>query len=139
MKRKTDVWNLQQTMFLTWNQLRRYISEKLYVILGRGIHPMPNVDNGYWDIITDELSPQEEAKLCAVFAKTALDKRRFRMYYRWWQKDISAIFVEKLISQELPFTVKWSLPVENGVYFFGGSAPYLKNKSEGGLKNERFR
>lgn len=136
MKCKEEIWDLQQTIFLTWNQLRRYMSEKLYAILDRDVHPTPYEDNGYWDVMTDEFSPEEEAKLCAVFAKTDLDQRRFRAYYQRWQKDISSDFIEKYISQELPFTVKWSLPVEKGVYFFGSSVPYLKNRCEGGLKNE---
>lgn len=130
MNAKIDVWGTQQSVFLTWNQLRRYISQKIYQILGRDIHPNPSSDNDYWDIMTDEISLEDERKLCAVFAATALEKRRFNADYLRYQKDISAFFVEKIISRDLPFAVEKSLPVEKGVYFFGGRKSYPRDYTD---------
>ena len=43
MRQQIIAWSTQQALFLTWQQLRRFVAK-------RDIHPKPFQDNGYWDI-----------------------------------------------------------------------------------------
>ena len=54
MRQQIIAWSTQQALFLTWQQLRRFVAKRLYEALGRDIHPKPFQDNGYWDILTDK-------------------------------------------------------------------------------------
>ena len=127
MRQQIIVWSTQQALFLTWQQLRRFVAKRLYEALGRDIHPNPFQDNGYWDILTDKMQPAEIKKLCPYFTETVREKQRFQAYYSKWKREIGSEFIEKLVEKEAPFPIVGSVSNHEGVWFLGKSTPYFIN------------
>lgn len=121
-----ELWQYTVSLFLTWNQLRRAVSQRLYEILGRDVRPRPNWDEDFWDIITDDMSMAELAALEKDIVETRAERRRFYAFYSRWQSGLEKSFALKLLEQKIPFAVKATIPSKEGLYLFGENEYFLQ-------------
>lgn len=121
-----ELWQYTVSLFLTWNQLRRAVSQRLYEIFGRDVHPRPNWDEDFWDVITDDMSMAELAALEKDIVETRADRQRFYAFYSKWQSGLEKSFVLKLLEQKIPFVVKGTMPSKEGLYLFGENEYFLQ-------------
>lgn len=121
-----EPWQYTVSLFLTWNQLRRVVSQRVYDILGRDVHPRPNWDVDFWDFITDDMTMAELAALEKVIVETRAEQRRFYAFYSKWQAGLDKKFVLKLLEPKMPFAVKSTMPSKDGLYFFGENEYFLQ-------------
>lgn len=125
MQIKTDLWVISNALFLDWIQLQILIEYRLSVLLKRTIKVIAFQDGDYWEVETDPISPEEMEMLFEI-TKADEEDRKNHSGFEWALKSLTEAFTQKLIAAELPFPIKTSAVVEDGVYFIGQDIPYNK-------------
>lgn len=121
---KTDLWTMSNTLFLEWSSLKILIDFRLSSLLDRPISSLPFQDGDYWDVDTDPITAHEMKRL---FQIAGADEKDIEDHSNVPEvTNITDMFTQKLISAELPFSVKTTVSTYNGVYFIGQDIPYSK-------------
>lgn len=128
MNLKKYIWKKMDALYMDWQQLSSLIDRVLTAILGHSVHPRAFEDNGYWEVCTDEITPEEMEKLLVLGNADEKDREDHTPYVNSGKiKDLTAALTIKLLQPELLFPIDCSVPTQDGVYLLNKGISFIKD------------
>ena len=123
---KTAIWQIRNSVFLDWFQLKELLEYRIEALIGRNIRPVPFQDGDYWDVRTDDYTQQEIDVLIEAANGDEYDQENHPVDIDGMGNGLNDTLARKLIAVELPFEIDKTLVGESGVYFLSNEELYTK-------------
>ena len=123
---KTATWQISNSVFLDWFQLKELLEYRIEALIGRNIRPVPFQDGDYWDVRTDDYTQQEIDVLIEAANGDEYDQENHPVDIEGMGNGLNDTLARKLIAVELPFETDKTLVGESGVYFLSNEELYTK-------------
>ena len=123
---KTATWQISNSVFLDWFQLKELLEYRIEALIGRNIRPVPFQDGDYWDVRTDDYTQQEIDVLIEAANGDEYDRENHPVDIDGMGNGLNDTLARKLIAVELPFETDKTLVGESGVYFLSNDELYPK-------------
>lgn len=127
MNLKKYIWKKMDALYMDWQQFESLMDRLLTAILGRSVHPHVFEDNGYWEITTDDFTPEEMEKLLTLGNADEKDREDHTPYKESGRiRNLTAAFAVKLLQPDLLFPIEETVPTESGVYLLNKGISFIK-------------
>ena len=123
---KTATWQISNSVFLDWFQLKGLLEYRIEALIERNIRPVPFQDGDYWDVRTDDYTEQEIKLLIEAANGDEYDQENPPVDIDGMGNGLNDTLARKLSAVELPFEIDKTLVGESGVYFLSNEELYTK-------------